>query len=315
VSGVELSIVAPCFNEQECLAEFYRRVTKVCEALGRTYEIVLVNDGSRDRTWEEMLALAAGDPRLVCVNLSRNFGHQAAVVAGLSVSRGEGILILDADLQDPPEVLPAMLARLEAGADVVYGQRRSRMAESIFKRATAAAFYRLLEWLTDISIPRDVGDFRLLSRRALDAVLRLSERPQFLRGMVSWIGYRQEAFPYDREGRFAGHTKYSVSKMIGFALDAVVAFSVKPLMFASLAGIITSLVALALFVYSLVSWMSGGTAHGWTSLMAGITLLSGIQLLVLGIIGAYLGRLLEQSRGRPIFIIERIVRNENALPK
>ena len=173
----------------------------------------------------------------------------------------------------------------------------------------------MLEWLTDISIPRDAGDFRLLSRRALDTLLRLSERPQFLRGMVSWIGYRQEAFPYDREGRFAGHTKYSLGKMIGFALDAVVAFSVKPLMFASLAGIVTSLVALVLFVYSLVSWISGGTAHGWTSLMAGIALLSGIQLLVLGIMGAYLGRLLVQSRGRPIFIIERIVRNENALSK
>ena len=307
MSACALSIVCACFNEEECLPELYRRITAVCGQLGLPYEVVLVNDGSRDQTWQRMLDFAGSDPRLMCVNLSRNFGHQAALMAGLSVCQGEHILILDADLQDPPELLPEMLAQMDKGFDVVYGQRRSRSGESLFKRLTAAVFYRMLAWLTDISIPRDTGDFRLLSRRALDAVLRLPERPQFLRGMVSWIGYRQTGLLYDREARYAGRTKYPLRKMLGFALDAVVAFSTKPLMIASLAGLLTFLFALLLFVYSLISWLSGGTVHGWTSLMAGIALLSGVQLLVLGIIGAYLGRLLEQSRGRPIFVIERIV--------
>jgi polyisoprenyl-phosphate glycosyltransferase len=308
MSAPYLSVVCPCYNEQDCLSEFHRRAGAACRSTGRTYEIVLVNDGSTDQTWPAMLALADADPCCLCVNLSRNHGHQLALTAGLTLCRGERVLIIDADLQDPPELLAEMLKVMDAGADVVYGQRRRRAGETAFKRASAAFFYRLLDQLTDTPIPRDSGDFRLLSRRALDVLLSMPERHRFLRGMVSWIGFRQEPLPYERDPRHAGRTKYPLRKMLQFAADAVTGFSIKPLAFASLAGVGTSLFAFALFVYSLVSWLGGGTVHGWTSLMAGMALLSSIQLLVLGIIGAYVGRLFEQSKGRPLFVIERVYR-------
>jgi dolichol-phosphate mannosyltransferase len=304
---VAVSVVAPCYNEELVLAEFHRRVTVVCAALGVPYEIVLVNDGSRDRTWTMMQELATRDLNLVCVNLARNHGHQLALTAGLHVCRGRRILLIDADLQDPPELLPRMLERMESGADVVYGQRRKRAGETPFKRATAALFYRLVQRLAAVPIPRDTGDFRLMSRRALDVLLAMPERHRFLRGMVSWIGFRQEPLLYDRDPRFAGETKYTLRKMMRFGLDAVTGFSVKPLALASFAGLLAGALGGMLGVCALGSLLAGGNSAGWLGLAALIALLAGVQLVALGVLGEYLGRLYEESKGRPLFIIEQIV--------
>ncbi len=312
VSRPALSVVAPCFNEQEVLPEFVRRVGAVLDGLGRSAEIVLVDDGSRDRTWQVMTELAAREPRIVAVRLMRNHGHQLALTAGLSVCRGERILIIDADLQDPPELLPDMLALMEGadgngGADVVYGQRRQRDGESLFKRATAAGFYRLIGRLTDVNIPADTGDFRLVTRRVLDLLLAMPERHRFIRGMVAWIGGRQVPLTYDRHARVAGESKYPLSKMLKFASDAITSFSVVPLMASMTVGWIMAGLGFAFFVYSIVGWLLHENLPGWTSLMAAVGLLGGMQFLMLGIIGSYLGRLYDQSKGRPLFMIREIV--------
>ncbi|MBS0538517.1 MAG: glycosyltransferase family 2 protein [Proteobacteria bacterium] len=310
-----LSVVAPCFDEEGVLPEFIRRVAAVLDGIGGTAEIVLVDDGSRDGTWNTMCREAQRDPRIVGVRLMRNHGHQLALTAGLTVCRGERILIIDADLQDPPELLPAMIALMDQGADVVYGQRRAREGESLFKRASASAFYRLIGRLTDVDIPADTGDFRLVTRRVLDVLLAMPERHRFIRGMVAWIGGRQVPLLYDRKARAAGETKYPLSKMIRFAADAITAFSVVPLMASMTIGWVMAAVGFAFFVYSIVGFVLGHTMPGWTSLMAAIGLLGGMQFLMLGIIGAYLGRLFEQSKGRPLFTIREIVGGRGGEPK
>jgi dolichol-phosphate mannosyltransferase len=302
-----LSVVAPCFNEEGVLPEFLQRVGVVLEGLGGTAEIVLVDDGSRDATWQVMTDWAAKDRRIVAVRLMRNHGHQLALTAGLSVCRGERILIIDADLQDPPELLPEMIKLMDQGADVVYGRRRQREGESLFKRATAAAFYRLIGHMTDVEIPLDAGDFRLLTRRVLDILLAMPERHRFVRGMVAWIGGRQVPIVYDRKARAAGQSKYPLAKMIRFAADAITAFSVVPLMASMTIGWVMAAVGFTFFVYSMVGWVLGLNLPGWTSLMAAVGLLGGMQFLMLGIIGAYLGRLYDQSKGRPLFMIRDIV--------
>jgi dolichol-phosphate mannosyltransferase len=302
-----LSVVAPCFNEEAVLGEFLQRVGTVLAGIGGSAEIVLVDDGSRDGTWAAMVKAAAQDRRIVAVRLMRNHGHQLALTAGLSVCRGERILIIDADLQDPPELLPEMMALMDQGADVVYGQRRVREGDSLFKRATAAAFYRLIGRMTDVEIPLDAGDFRLVTRRVLDLLLAMPERHRFVRGMVAWIGGRQLAIPYDRKPRAAGESKYPLGKMIRFAADAITAFSVVPLMASMTIGWVMAVVGFAFFIYSIVGWLLDLNLPGWTSLMAAIGLLGGMQFLMLGIIGAYLGRLYDQSKGRPLFMIREIV--------
>ena len=302
-----LSVVAPCFNEESVLPEFLQRVGQVLDGLGASSEIVLVDDGSRDGTWPILAAAAAEDRRVVAVRLMRNHGHQLALTAGLSICRGERILIIDADLQDPPELLPEMMALMDRGADVVYGQRRQREGETLFKRASAAAFYRLIGRMTDVDIPRDAGDFRLVTRRVLDILLAMPERHRFIRGMVAWIGGRQVPLVYDRKPRAAGDSKYPLGRMVRFAVDAITAFSVVPLMASMTIGWIMAAVGFAFFVYSIVGWLLGATLPGWTSLMAALGLLGGMQFLMLGIIGAYLGRLYDQSKGRPLFMIRDIV--------
>jgi polyisoprenyl-phosphate glycosyltransferase len=306
-SAPRLSVVVPCFNEEQVLPEFYRRTSGACAALGCSYEIVFVNDGSTDGTWQVMTAMAGLDPHVVAISLSRNHGHQLALSAGLSFCRGERILIIDADLQDPPELVEAMWARMDAGAEVVYGQRRQRRGESRFKVWTARWFYALMGWLSDQPIPRDTGDFRLVSRKVVDALASMPERHRFIRGLVSWVGFRQEPILYDREPRAAGTTKYPFTKMLRFAADAVTGFSMKPLRIASVLGLASAALGLVFVAYSLVSWTVGGTVHGWTSLMAAIALLGSAQLLVLGIIGEYLGRLYQEAKGRPLFIVESVV--------
>src|SRR5689334_18570955 len=303
-----LSIVVPCFNEEACVAELHQRLGAAArQAVGEDYELVLVNDGSRDSSWAAMQRLAAGDSHVLAVNLSRNHGHQLALTAGLDLCRGEVILIIDADLQDPPELLPAMLETMrEADADVVYGVRRSRAGETAFKRATAHGFYRLLSRATEVDIPLDAGDFRLMSRRALDALLAMPEQARFVRGMVAWIGFRQVPFAYYRQERFAGETKYPLSKMIRFALDALTGFSSAPLKLASHAGLWLSLGSVLLILYIASAWATGESIQGWTSLMLVVVVLGAIQMFVLALMGEYRGRLYNQAKNRPLYIVQEI---------
>ena len=246
-----LSIVVPCFNECETLLELHRRVTEVCRSyVGPNYELVLVNDGSTDGTWSLLADLAARDAHIVAVNLSRNHGHQLALSAGLHLCRGERVFILDCDLQDPPELLGAMMARMDAGCDVVYGQRTRREGETAFKKASAHLFYRILGRLADVEIPPDTGDFRLMSRRAVDQLNAMPEQHRFIRGMVSWMGLRQEALPYQRAARFAGETKYPLAKMLRFAVDAITGFSIRPLRLATWLGLSFSIASMALMGYT-----------------------------------------------------------------
>jgi len=310
--SVGLSIVIPCFNEEACLAALYERLTKAARSvMGEDYEIVLVNDGSRDSTWAMMRDLAATDARVIGVNLSRNHGHQLALTAGLDLCRGANILIIDADLQDPPELLGPMLETMRTQqADVVYGVRQSRSGETPFKRATAHGFYRLLARATDVNIPVDTGDFRLMSRRALDVLLAMPEQARFIRGMVAWIGFRQVPFAYDRDERFAGETKYPLSKMIRFALDALTGFSSAPLKLASHAGLWLSVGSLLLIVYIAYAWATGQSIQGWTSLMLIVVVLGAVQMFVLALMGEYIGRLYNEVKGRPLYIVQEIAGRE-----
>ena len=303
-----LSIVVPCFNEEACLPVLHERLTAAAQqAAGDDYEILFVNDGSRDGSWEVMRRLADEDPHLLAVNLSRNHGHQLALTAGLDLCAGDKVLIIDADLQDPPELLPAMLETMaREQADVVYGVRRSRRGETTFKRATAHGFYRLLSRATDVDIPLDAGDFRLMSRRALEAFLAMPEQARFIRGMVAWIGFKQVPILYDREVRFAGETKYPFGKMLRFAIDALTGFSSAPLKLASHAGLALSVGSVLIILYILGAWLSGQSIPGWTSLMLVVVVLGAVQMFVLALMGEYIGRLYNESKRRPLYIVQGI---------
>jgi len=311
MSETYLSFLLPCYNEARVWPETYRRVKAVAESLGRPYEIIVVNDGSRDETLELLLACAHNDPTMVVVDLSRNHGHQLALLAGLRYCTGERVLIMDADLQDPPELLPEMLKLMDEGADVVYAQRRSRPGDESWKRAACSVFYRLLSCLSDVPVPTDTGDFRLISRRVVDLILQMPEQHPFLRGMVSWVGFRQVPFLYDRDKRFAGETKYPLGRLVRLAVDGLVASSTRPLALASYMGMFFTVLSFLLIVYALYSWaFVGKTPQGWTSLMIVVTVLGSLQLIVLGIIGQYLARIYEQVRGRPLFIVRQVVRGK-----
>ena len=300
-----ISVVVPCYNEEEVLAELHRRLLGVLERVGiPEIQVVLVDDGSKDRTWPIIHELALQDARIRGVRLSRNFGHQIALTSGLDRATGEVILIIDADLQDPPELLPEMLALWRDGNDVVYGVRRRREGESPSKRFFAFAFYRVLSRITGVHIPADTGDFRLMSHRALTALLLLRERHRFVRGMVSWIGFRQCPIAYDRPQRFAGETKYPFRKSLKLAFDAITSFSTQPLRLASYLGLGVSGFAFIYILIVIVLKMAGVSFPGYTSLMASILLLGGVQLVVLGIVGEYVGRIFEQGQARPLYLIE-----------
>jgi dolichol-phosphate mannosyltransferase len=305
---VALSVVVPCYNEIEGVPELYRRISAVCrDQIGQSYEIVLVNDGSDDGTREAISTIAESDPHVVGIDLARNYGHQIALTAGLEFCCGRRILIIDADLQDPPELLGQLMARMDEGFDVVYGQRLSRDGESWFKRASAKIFYRLLGQVVDIDIAPNAGDFRLINRRALDHLNAMPERYRFIRGMVSWIGLKQTAFPYERQRRVAGQTHYPFRKMFLLAIDAITSFSVIPLRFASLLGFVFGLLGLAALTFTIVSWAAGGTLPGWTSLASIVLIMGSVQLLVLGIFGEYLGRMYMESKQRPLYIVNEIM--------
>lgn len=314
--SVPLSIVVPCYNEEGCLAELHRRLSAAAQAVvGDAYEIVLINDGSKDRTWPIMQQLAERDPHLVAINLSRNHGHQLALTAGLDLCAGERILIIDADLQDPPELLGDMLKAMdEQSADVVYAVRRARAGETAFKRGTAKAFYRILFKLSEIEIPLDTGDFRLMSRRALDALLALPEQARFIRGMVAWVGFKQVPILYDRAERHAGETNYPLRKMLRLALDAITGFSTAPLRFASHVGLWLVAASILLIGYIAVGFFTGSAIQGWTSLMLVVVILGAVQMFVLGMIGEYLGRVYVEAKRRPLYIVAEIAGHAGGKP-
>jgi glycosyltransferase involved in cell wall biosynthesis len=305
-----LSIVVPCYNEEDGLREFHRRMTAAAQALcGLKFELILVDDGSSDATWKIINDLSAEDRNVVAVRLARNYGHQLALTAGLSTVRGDVILVIDADLQDPPELLSRMHdLMVREGADVVYGLRRSRAGESWFKKKSAESFYRLLANMTRVNIPVDTGDFRLISRRICDQIVQMPEHDRFIRGMVAWLGYKQIAYEYDRSARFAGTTKYPLRKMIGFAADALISFSMLPLRVATYIGALLTTVLTLIGMFAAVSWIFSGTVPGWTSLTLLVVMISSVQLLVLGLIGEYVGRIYIQSKNRPLFLISHIHR-------
>lgn len=300
-----LSVVAPCFNEVGNLDQLLERVSRSCKAVvGEDYEIILVDDGSSDGTWGKITVAATEDKRVRGIMLSRNFGHQIALTAGLEASRGKRILIIDADLQDPPELLPEMMALADKGADVVYGQRRTRTGDSAFRRLASAGFYRLLRFLSDVDIPVDTGDFRLLSRRVLDNINSMQEHHRYIRGLVSWVGFKQVPLHYDRDPRVAGETGYSLKRLLIFSIDAIVGFSEKPLRLATVVGFTITALSALVIIYLFILWAWSSVAvDGWISMMASIFLLGGLNILFLGMLGEYIGRVFAQSKNRPHYII------------
>jgi glycosyltransferase involved in cell wall biosynthesis len=297
-----LSVVAPVYDEEATIEEFYARV---CGALeGLQFELVLVDDGSDDNTPAALERLAASDPRVRVVYLSRNFGHQTALTAGLDHARGDAVVMLDADLQDPPELIPRMLDHWRSGCDVVYAVREQREGESRFKLATARWFYTLFDKLAQVELQHNSGDFRLLDRRALDALLSMRERNRFLRGMTVWVGYTQAAVPYRRDPRYAGQTKYTVSKMLRFSLDAISSFSHRPLQLATLLGFMISTLAFVAIPVVIALRIVGSYLPGFGAVTIAVLLLGGIQLIAIGIIGEYVGRIYDEVKGRPLYLVK-----------
>jgi dolichol-phosphate mannosyltransferase len=301
------SVVAPIYNEEETLPHFYQRVVAVMEGLGEPFELVLVNDGSSDGSYATMCALYAHDPRVRVVDFSRNFGHQIAISAGLDYARGDAVIIIDSDLQDPPEVIPELIARWKDGADVVYAQRAARRGETHFKLLTAAAFYRLIARITSVQIPRDTGDFRLLDRRVVNTLVAMREHHRFMRGLSVWVGFRQAAVSYERAERFAGTTKYPLRKMIRFSLDAITGFSYAPLQLATTFGFVLAGLSLVGIVVAATLRIVTGAIVGQTSTLILVLLLGGIQLIFLGIIGEYLGRIYDEVRARPLYVTREVL--------
>ncbi len=302
---MKLSVVVPCFNEEESLPLLVERLTQAIAPWADQAEVILVDDGSSDGTWEAMEAAHANAPQVRGIRLSANRGHQVALTAGLEAARGERIFMLDADLQDPPEILPDMMSMMDRGYDVVYGRRAKRHGETVFKKVTAFFFYRFLNALSDVDIPKDTGDFRLVSRRALNAVLDMPERTRFVRGMFAWAGYRQIGLEYVRDARVAGETKYPLKAMLRFATDALTGFSIRPLRFATRLSFLSLFVTLLMGGYVFGSLILFNTAPGWASMLLAISFFSGIQLLTLGILGEYVGRLYMETKRRPLYFLEQ----------
>jgi polyisoprenyl-phosphate glycosyltransferase len=302
-----LSIVVPLFNEADNVDELLRRITSVVRGLSdppAAYEVILVDDGSRDATLEKLLAAAHDDPHLRVISLSRNFGHQIAATAGLDAARGDAVVLMDGDLQDPPELIDDFLAKFREGYDVVFATRRRRAGESKFKLFTAALFYRVIRRLTNVSIPVDTGDFRLMSRRVVAALRDSRERHRFIRGLVSWVGFKQTGIAYDRAERHSGTSKYPVSKMLKFAIDGITAFSEIPLRLATWFGFVVSLFAFLVGVYEVaLRIFTGYNLPGYTSTIVAILFLGGVQLITIGILGEYIGRIYDEIKGRPLYLV------------
>ena len=308
MSPPAISVVIPCYNEQEVLPEFHARITAAMEGIGLPFELVYVNDGSRDGTLALMLQAQAADPRVAVVNLSRNFGKEIALTAGLDhATCSEAVVVIDADLQDPPEVIPALVAAWRQGFDVAYAQRSVRHGESWLKRVTAAGFYRVMQSLGGrVQLPQDTGDFRLMSRRSLDALLQLREQHRFMKGLFAWVGFPSVAVPYDRAPRAAGTTKWNWWKLWNLSLEGITSFTVGPLKIASYMGLGIAFISAVYIVQLLLrTLLFGNPVAGYPSLMAAVLFLGGVQMMMLGIIGEYLGRVFNETKGRPLYIVER----------
>ena len=307
--------MAPCYNEEGGLKAFVERTAAACRSAGaQTFEIVLVNDGSRDGTWNVISEISKTVPEVVGVNLSRNYGHQLAASAGLALAKGERVVLIDADLQDPPELFADMMRLIDEGFDVVYAKRRRRANESAFKLATASAFYRILASLSEVKIPTDTGDFRMMTRRVVDRLNAMPEQDRFIRGMVAWLGGRQTELLYDRDARFAGETSYTLPKMLRLAIAGITSFSTAPLRLATYLAVATAFVGVLLILYTFVRAVTGHTVPGWASLGIMISFFSVGQFFCLAIIGAYLGRVFMQVKGRPLYHVDEIVTSRVALP-
>ena len=307
-SEPELSVVVPAFNEEESLDALLAAIVGALDGAGTTFELVIVDDGSADGTWSRMSAAAQRDPRIVAVSLSRNFGHQSALLAGLSIARGRAVVSMDADLQHPPAVIPEMLAAWRAGAAVVRTVRRDAGRTSPFKRISSRNFYRLFSYLTGIPMSAGTSDFRLLDRRVLDELLHLRHRDLFLRGSIEWLGFRQVTIEFDVAARHAGVSKYTLRRMLAFAAGAVISFSTKPLQLGIWLGLGTSLLALAEIAYAILQYARGATVPGWASLTAVVSFLFGVLFIVLGVIGVYIARIHDILQNRPPFVIDMITR-------
>lgn len=304
-SNLLISVVVPMYYEEEVANECYRRLKEVMEKSKYLYELIFVNDGSRDRTFDILKTIAEADKNVKVINFSRNFGHQTAVTAGANHASGNAVVIIDADLQDPPELILDMIEKWQEGYEVVYAKRKKRKGETWFKLVTAKYFYKFLAAMSDVEIPKDTGDYRLMDAKVVDAFKSMPERNRFVRGMISWVGFNQTFIEYEREERFAGETKYPLKKMLKFAADGIIAFSSKPLKLMTILGCITIALGFIVLVYSLISKFLGeSTERGWTSLMVAITFFSGVQLLSLGVLGEYIARIYDESKNRPLYIIK-----------
>ncbi len=301
-----LSVVVPAFNEEEVLPALHARLSAVMAALGERWELVLVNDGSRDRTLAVMQSLRQADPHVAVLNLSRNFGKEIATTAGLDHARGEAVVVIDADLQDPPELIPELVRLWRQGFDTVYAQRRARAGETWLKRTTATAFYRLIARVSHVEVPRDTGDFRLMSRRVVEALRQLREQHRFMKGLFAWVGFPSTALVYDRAPRLAGSTKWNYWKLWNFALEGITSFTVMPLRVATYLGLFVGLgAAVYLAVVVIRTLLFGNPVAGYPSLMTVVLFMGGAQLVTLGVIGEYLGRVFNETKGRPLYFVER----------
>ena len=304
-----ISLVIPCFNEEEVIHETLTRLNALAASLkDYAVEFVFIDDGSRDKTRELLTQAAMKDPRIKVIAFARNFGHQVAVTAGVDMASGDAVVLIDADLQDPPEVVLTMVEKWREGYDVAYGVRAERLGESRFKLFTAKWFYRLLNHISDISIPLDTGDFRLMSRRVVECLKKMPEQDRFIRGMVSWVGFRQIGIPYTRVPRFAGESKYPLRKMIRFSLDGILSFSTKPLRIAMTLGMTSSLIALGGIAYVLyVRLFTHSWVEGWAGILCSILFLGGVQLIAIGILGEYIGRIYNESKRRPLYFVDEVI--------
>ena len=300
-----LSLVLPIYNEEAVIPELHARLQDFLAQLAPVdAEVLFVNDGSRDRSMELLRGIAGGEPRYRILSFARNFGHQTAITAGIDYARGKAVVVMDADLQDPPEVVLAMVAKWREGFDVVYGRRGSREGETFFKLITAKVFYRVFAAMIPIEVPLDTGDFRLMSRRVVVALRELRETHRFVRGMVAWVGFKQTEVLYDRPGRFAGETKYPLRKMVAFAIDGITSFSVLPLRFATYLGMVISLLSVGVAIWALVArFILHATVAGWTAEVVIVSLLAAVQLLMIGILGEYIGRIYEEVKKRPLYVV------------